>query len=146
MVFVLGPRHVIAKENMCMPGTYLIQQSDGTQSLWTLAKHGDVHITSSAEAEISFSHEQGVWKPSGLRTAKVMTLDFTFGPPINGGVPPAVIARVDALLTFSKHCRSVEGRFALRFFDPQSEDALEPTTDTGDAIFVTFTGRRLTID
>jgi len=75
-----------------------------------------------------------------------MTLDFTFGNQVNDGVPPASIARVDALLTFSKQCRRVEGSFELRFFDPQSEDALDPTTDTGDVVFSTFTGRRLTID
>lgn len=129
-----------------MPGTYLIKQADGTQSLWTLSKHGAVHITSSAEAALQFSHEQGIWKQHGSNTVKTMSLDFNFGPQVNDGVPPASIARVDALLTFSKTCRKVEGRFELRFFDPQSEDALEPTTDTGNAVSGMFTGRRLTID
>jgi hypothetical protein len=75
-----------------------------------------------------------------------MTLDFTFGTPVNGRAPPAEIARVDALLTFSKQCQRVEGSFELRFFDPQQEDPLEPMTDTGDVVVMTFTGRRLTID
>jgi hypothetical protein len=146
MLAVLSPRHAAAKEDTCIPGTYLVEQEDGTQSLWTLAKHGDLHITSSAEAEFPFSHEQGVWKPSGMNTAKAMTLDFTFGAPVNGGVPPAAIARVDALLTFSEQCQRGEGSFELRFFDPQTEDALEPTTDTGDVVTMRFTGRRLMID
>jgi len=98
-----------------MPGTYLVEQDDGTQSLWTLSKHGDVQITSSAEAELQFSHEQGVWKPSSARTARVTTIDFSFGPRVNGGVAPLSIARVDALLTFFEACHRVEAKVPREF-------------------------------
>lgn len=130
----------------CMPGTYLVEQDDGTQSVWTLSRDGEVHITSSAEAALQFSHEQGVWKQSGARIAKVTTLDFSFGPPVNGEEPPLAIARVDARLTFFDACHRVAGSFELRFFDPQSEDALDPSTDTGEPLIGMFTGRRLTTD
>jgi len=143
---VPSPCQADAGAHACMPGTYLVEQDDGTQSLWTLSRDGAVHITSSAEAELQFSHEQGAWKQSGARMARVTTLDFSYGPPVNGGEPPLSIARVDALLTFFGACHRVDGRFELRFFDPQSEDALDPTTDTGGPLRSTFTGRRLTID
>ena len=97
-----------AAARACMPGTYLVEQGDGTQSLWTLSKDGDVHITSSAEAALQFSHEQGVWRQSGARTAKITTLDFSFGPQVNGEEPPLAIARVDAQLTFLEACHRVE--------------------------------------
>jgi len=135
-----------AAARACMPSTYLVEQGDGTQSLWTLSKDGDVHITSSAEAALQFSHEQGVWRQSGARTAKITTLDFSFGPPVNGEEPPLSVARVDARLRFFEACQRVEGSFELRFFDPQSEDALDPATDTGEPLIGTFTGRRLTTD
>jgi hypothetical protein len=140
------PCEAEAGARACIPGTYLIKQEDGTQSLWSLSRDGGVHITSSAEAELQFSHEQGIWQQTGPRTARITTLDFSFRRPPDDGVSPLSIARVDAQLTFFEACRRVEGNFELRFFDPQSEDALDPLTDTGDPLGGAFTGRRLTID
>ena len=73
----------------CFPGTYLVVEGSGTQSLWTLSQDGGFQITSSAERAFGFSHIQGVWKKTGARDAKARGLDFNFKEiPVNGGVPP----------------------------------------------------------
>jgi hypothetical protein len=145
LLAALGPRGLEAGGG-CIPGTYLVEQDDGTQSLWTLSADGTLHITSSAEEALGFSHEQGIWESRGSRRAEAVTLDFNFafaGPTV---FPPAAVARVDARLAFSKKCTSMNGTFELRFFDVDIEDPLDPSTDLEDSIPGTFTGRRLTLD
>lgn len=142
----LAPRGLEAKDG-CVPGSYLVEQSDGTQSLWTLTADGTLHITSSAEAALGFSHEQGIWEAKGPRRVAAVALDFNFVLAAPGsGVPPAAVARVDARLAFSKKCTLLKGSFELRFFDVDTEDPLDPSTDLGDSISETITGRRLTLE
>ena len=124
----------------CIPGTYLMQEGAGAQSVWTFSREGTVQMASSAQGPLNFSDGHGAWRPSGSRKAKVTILDFTYGQ----NPPPDFVVRVDAELVFSKKCSTVEGNFELRFFDPQSEDPLDPESDSGDPLSDTFTGRRVT--
>src|SRR5262249_55212806 len=106
----------------CFPGTYLVVEGNGTQSLWTLSQDGTFHITSSAERAFNFSHIQGVWTKAGARDAKARGLDFTFKrTPVNGGVPPSKITRLDALMTFAQRCEEMKGTFELRVFNPDDD-------------------------
>ena len=128
----------------CFPGTYLVVESSGTQSLWTLFKDGAFHVTSSAERALGFSHIQGVWTKTGARDAKARGLDFKFTQtPVNGGVPPSQIARLDIVMKFAETCEEIEGSFELRAFN-SNEDPLNANTPAiaSDIFF----GRRVSID
>jgi hypothetical protein len=128
----------------CLPGTYLVVEGSGTQSLWTLSQDGGFQITSSAERAFGFSHIQGVWKKSGARDAKARGLDFNFREtPVNGGVPPSQIARLDILMRFAERCDEMEGSFELRAFNPD-DDPLDSNTPA--IASDTFFGRRVSID
>jgi hypothetical protein len=128
----------------CFPGTYLVVEGSGTQSLWTLSHDGAFQVTSSAERAFGFSHIQGVWKKTGARDAKARGLDFNFNEtPVNSGVPPSRIARLDIVMSFAEKCEEMEGSFELRVFNP-NDDPLDSNTPavTSD----TFSGRRVRID
>jgi hypothetical protein len=128
----------------CFPGTYLVVEGSGTQSLWTLSQDGAFHVTSSAERAFGFSHIQGVWRKAGARDAKARGLDFNFAEtPVNGGVPPAQITRLDILMRFAERCGEMEGRFELRAFGA-NDDPLNSGTPA--IAFDTFFGRRITTD
>jgi hypothetical protein len=128
----------------CFPGTYLVVEGSGTQSLWTLSQDGAFQITSSAERAFGFSHIQGVWKKSGARNAKARGLDFNFREtPVNGGVPPSQITRLDIVIRFAERCDEMEGSFELRAFNP-NDDPLDSNTPAIAAD--TFFGRRVRID
>jgi hypothetical protein len=129
-----------AAKGGCIPGTYLMREAAGAQSLWTFSRDGNVQMASSAQGPLNFSDGHGAWKQTGSRKAKATFLDFNYGQ----APPPDAIARVDSELTFSKNCSTVEGSFELRFFDPSAEDPLDPESDTGDPLTDTFTGRRVT--
>jgi hypothetical protein len=141
---IFSPVHAGSKGG-CIPGTYLVQEASGTQSLWTFSNDGTVQIASSAQGSLNFSDGYGAWKQSRSREAKATIIDFNYGDADNGGFPPSGIARVDAQLSFSKKCTQVQGSFELRFFDPETEDPLDPSTDTGGPLSDTFTGRRVTV-
>jgi hypothetical protein len=124
----------------CIGGTYLVQEGSGAQSLWTFSKDGTVQFASSAQSALNFSEGHGAWRQPRSRVAKATILDFTYGPTSS----PEEIARVDAQITFSKKCLTMEGSFDLRFFDPDTEDPLDVNSDTGQPVSDTFTGRRVT--
>ena len=131
-------------EGGCFPGTYLVVEGSGTQSIWTLSQDGAFNVTSSAESAFGFSHIQGVWKKTGARDAKARGFDFNFSDaPVNGGVPPAQIARLDIAMKFALQCKEIEGRFELRAFNA-NEDPL--SSHIPALAFDTFSGRRVTID
>ena len=128
----------------CFPGTYLVVEGSGTQSLWTLSRDGAFQVTSSAERAFGFSHIQGVWKKTGARDAKARGLDFNFNEtPVNSGVPPSQITRLDILISFAERCEEMEGSFELRVFNP-SDDPLDLNRPV--AASDTFSGRRVKID
>lgn len=146
-LMVLGtfsPVHAASKGG-CIPGTYLVLEGSGTQSLWTFSKDGTIQTASSAQGSLNFSDAHGAWKQTRSRVAIATFIDFNYGGADNGGFPPTSIARVDAELSFSKKCVTVAGSFELRFFDPETEDPLDPSTDTGGSLSDTFTGRRVTV-
>jgi len=123
----------------CITGTYLVQEGSGTQSLWTFSNDATIHVASSAQGPFNFSDLLGVWKQTGQKTIHTTLLDFNYA----ATPPPAAVARVDAVATFSNTCTRMQGSFELRIFTPGSEDPLDPTTDTGSPITDTFTGRKL---
>jgi hypothetical protein len=128
----------------CVPGVYLVREGSGTQSLWSFSSDGTVHSTSSAQGALGFGDGYGGWKQERGKLVKSTFLDFSYRPSaVEGGFPPAAVARVDAVSSFTKHCSEIHGSFELRFFDPATEDPLERTTDTGQPITETFTGRRV---
>ncbi len=133
-----------ASQGSCFAGSYLVVEGSGTQSLWTLSQDGAFQITSSAEKAFGFSHIQGVWKKAGARDAKARGLDFNFAAtPVNGGVPPAQITRLDIVMKFADRCGRMEGSFELRAFGPDEDPlAAEIPAIASD----TFSGRRVTID
>jgi hypothetical protein len=146
--FVLNSTIASSRDNGaqggCFPGTYLVVEGSGTQSLWTLSQDGGFQVTSSAQRAFGFSHIQGVWKKTGARDAKARGLDFNFNEsPVNGGVPPAQIARLDIVMRFAERCQEMEGSFELRAFNP-NEDPLDANTPAiaSDIFF----GRRVSID
>jgi len=128
----------------CFPGTYLVLEGSGTQSLWTLSQDGAFQVTSSAERAFGFSHIQGVWKKTGARDAKARVLDSNFKEtPVNDGVPPSQITRLDIVMRFAERCAEMQGSFELRAFtstdDPLDSNAPAIASDT-------FFGRRVRID
>jgi hypothetical protein len=128
----------------CFPGTYLVVEGSGTQSLWILSQDGAFQVTSSAERAFGFSHIQGVWKKTGARDAKARGLDFNFSEtPVNRGVPPAQIARLDIVIGFAEKCDEMAGAFELRVFNPADDplDSNRPAVASD-----TFSGRRLSVD
>jgi hypothetical protein len=128
----------------CFPGTYLVVEGSGTQSLWTLSQDGAFQITSSAERAFGFSHIHGVWKKTGARDAKARGLDFNFKEtPENGGVPPSQIARLDIVMRFDNKCDEMEGSFELHAFNA-NDDPLDSNTPAIGSD--TFFGRRVSID
>jgi hypothetical protein len=133
-----------AAKGGCIPGSYLIVENSGSQSLWTFSSDGTVQSASSAQGAVNFSDAQGAWKQIRSGKAKLTMIDFNFSNSnVNGGFPPASVARVDATLEFSKKCNEVHGIFEVRFFD-ETEDPLDPTTDSGAPIIDSFNGRRIT--
>jgi hypothetical protein len=131
----------------CIPGTYLVREGGGTQSLWTLSEDGTLYITSSAEVAFNFSHLQGAWQQIRRGQAKAVALDFDFiSSPIGDGAPPASVARIDISISFSRECNEIEGNLELRFFDPKTEDPLDPTTSAGVPTTDGFIGRRVRVN
>jgi hypothetical protein len=155
LVFVLSIPLLLANSNVvssrdtgsqggCFPGTYLVLESSGTQSLWTLSQDGAFNVTSSAESAFGFSHIQGVWKKTGARDAKARGFDFNFSEtPVNGGVPPAQIARLDIAMKFAQSCNEMEGTFELRAFNANDDPLNSNTPAIASDIFF---GRRVSID
>jgi len=131
----------------CIPSTYLVKEGSGTQSLWTLSEDGTLQITTSAQVAFNFSHLQGAWRQIRRDWAKAAALDFDFiSSPIGNGALPAAIARIDISISFSKECDEIKGNLELRFFDPQTEDPLNPVTGAGEPAIDDFVGRRVRVN
>ena len=121
-------------------GTYLMAEDGGATSLWTLEADGTFFATSSLQALIKFSDQQGSWERDGSRGAKGVVLALVFGDDnslLN-------VSRVDVTLhTVGSGCDTIAGSLVVRSFEA-GEDPLDPSTDTGEPIAVdTFTGRRV---
>lgn len=126
----------------CFTGTYLNTEGSGTQSLFTFTSEGNFIGTSSTQKVLNFSTEQGSWKSAGPDSARAVFLDFTFGE--NDELEN--IARVDLEISFfGLNCEETEGSFEIRFFQ-DGEDPLDISTDTGEAVSDTFTGRKIVFE
>jgi hypothetical protein len=146
--FLLNPPIVSSSDagaqGGCFPGTYLVVEGSGTQSLWTLSDDGAFQVTSSAERAVGFSHIQGVWKKTSPRDAKARGLDFDFNETrVKSGVPPSQISRIDIVMRFAEKCEKMEGSLELRLFKPNDDpfDSNRPAASSD-----TFSGRRVSID
>ena len=125
----------------CFVGTYLNDEGSGAKSIWNLSDDGTFTGQSSTEKVFNFTGQMGAWRSTGNRTAEILMLDFSFDDEDNF----ANTARIDIEIEFmGENCEETEGSFELRFFE-EDEDPLDVSTDTGDAIEDTFTGRKVII-
>ncbi len=121
-------------------GTYLMAEAGGATSLWTLEADGTFFATSSLQALLNFSDQQGSWVKDGSDGIKGVVLALVFDEDnalLN-------VSRVDiSLHTVGRGCDDIAGSLEVREFTGD-EDPLDPGTDTGDPIATdTVTGRRV---
>ena len=123
----------------CFVGTYLVDEGNGTKSLWSFGDRGVFLITSSAQHSLNFSNGQGAWIMAGKLRVSVISVDFSFET--DGGL--ANIAKVSADVTFTDDkCSEVEGKFTVTFY-ATDVDPLDPDSVPENAVSDTFTGRRV---
>ena len=126
----------------CFIGTYLVEEGDGTKSIWSLGSRGVILITSSAQPSLDFSDAQGAWIRTGKLEASATSLDFSF----DGEGNILNVAKVNAGIRFTdKNCREIEGEFTVLFFGPVV-DPLDPDSVPENVVSDTFTGRRVTVE
>jgi len=121
-------------------GTYLMAEAGGATSLWTLEADGTFFATSSLQALLNFSDQQGSWEKDGSNGIKGVVLALVFDE--NNEL--LNVSRVDVSLhTVGGGCDNIAGSLEVREFTG-GEDPLDPSTDTGDPIATdTVTGRRV---
>lgn len=121
-------------------GTYLMAEDGGATSLWTLEADGTFFATSSLQALLDFSDQQGAWERDGSSGVTGVVLALVFNP--DGSL--LNVSRVDiSLHTVGHGCDNVAGSLVVRSFE-DGEDPLDPSTDDEDPIATdTFTGRRV---
>jgi hypothetical protein len=126
----------------CFIGTYLVEEGDGTKSIWSLGSRGVILITSSAQPSLNFSDAQGAWIRTSKLEASATSLDFSFdeeGNLLN-------VAKVNAGIRFAdKNCREMEGEFTVLFYEP-GVDPLDPDSVPENVVSDTFTGRRVLVE
>jgi len=140
-VMGLAPDVYAGSENFpkCFVGTFLVDEGNGTKSLWTFGTGGVFFVTSSAQAALDFTDEQGAWRKTGKLRASATSLDFSFDP--DGGL--ADIAKVNADVTFTDNsCSGIEGGFTVSFYAPDV-NTLDPDSVPENVISDTFTGQRV---
>lgn len=121
-------------------GTYLMAEAGGATSLWTLEADGTFFATSSLQALLNFSDQQGSWVKDGGDGIKGVVLALVFDE--NNEL--LNVSRVDmSLHTVGSGCDNIAGSLEVREFTGD-EDPLDPSTDTGEPIATdTVTGRRV---
>jgi hypothetical protein len=121
-------------------GTYLMAEAGGATSLWTLEADGTFFATSSLQALLQFSDQQGSWEKEGHNGLRGAVLALVF----DDNHELLNVSRVDvALHTVGRGCDTIAGSLEVREFTA-GEDPLDPATDTGDPIATdTVTGRRV---
>lgn len=126
-----------AKVKTC-DGTYLVDLGQ-SEALWTLSKDGVFHGTDSAELFLGFSHAQGAWRQTGVKTVKATWLDFNFDPYTE---VPEGYGRIEADLIFGSDCDTFSGTLDLRLYG-SLEDPLDPTEGFLALDDLSFSGRRI---
>lgn len=130
------------KHPKCFIGTYLVEEGNGTRSIWSLGARGAIMITSSAQPALDFSDAQGEWMRTDKLRASATSLDFSF----DGEGNLLNIAKVNADIRFTdKNCSDVEGKFTVYFYEP-GVDPLDPDSVPENAITDSFTGKRVTVE
>ncbi|MEW6144973.1 MAG: hypothetical protein AB1598_08165 [Thermodesulfobacteriota bacterium] len=126
----------------CFIGTYLVEEGNGTKSIWSLGARGIILITSSAQPSLNFSDAQGAWIRTGKLEASATSLDFSFDD--EGGL--LNIAKVNAAIRFTdKNCLGIEGEFTVLFYEP-GVDPLDPDSVPDNVVSDTFTGQRVAVE
>lgn len=126
----------------CFVGTYLVEEGNGTKSIWSLGSRGVILITSSAQPSLNFSDAQGAWIRTGKLEASATSLDFSFGAEGN----LLNVAKVNAGIRFAgKNCGEIEGEFTVLFYEP-GIDPLDPDSVPENVVSDTFTGRRVLVE
>jgi hypothetical protein len=121
-------------------GTYLMAEAGGATSLWTLEADGTFFATSSLQALLKFSDQQGNWEKDGNNGIKGVVLALVF----DENDELLNVSRVDVSLhTVGNGCDNIAGSLEVREFTG-AEDPLDPATDTGEPIATdTVTGGRV---
>ncbi len=119
-------------------GTYLMDEAGGATSLWTFEADGTFFATSSLEALLNFSDQQGSWEKHGNSGLNGVVLALVF----DDNNELLNVSRVDVSLhTVGHGCANIAGTLEVREFTG-TEDPLDPDTDTGEPIATdTVTGR-----
>jgi len=126
----------------CFIGTYLVEEGNGTRSIWSLGARGVIMITSSAQPALDFSDAQGAWIRTGKLRASATSLDFSF----DGEGNVLNIAKVNADIRFTdKSCADIGGKFTVYFYEPEV-DPLDPDSVPQNEITDSFTGKRVTVE
>jgi hypothetical protein len=126
----------------CFIGTYLVEEGNGTKSIWSLGARGIIQITSSAQHSLNFSDAQGSWIRTGKLEAGATSLDFSFDE--EGGL--LNIAKINAVIRFTdKNCRGIEGEFTVLFYEP-GVDPLDPNSVPENVVSDIFTGQRVVVE
>ena len=111
-------------------GTYLIEEDGGARDFWTFAADGTFFGTTSTQPLFNFSNQQGSWSKDGNDGAKGVLLAFVF----DDDNTLLTTARIDiSFQTVGVGCAEIAGALEVRTFE-DSEDPLDPTTDTGEPI------------
>jgi len=121
-------------------GTYLIDEDGGATALWTIEADGAFFATSSLQALINFSDQQGNWERDGHDGIKAVVLALVFRD--DGTLQD--VSRVDiSLHAVGQGCDNVAGTLVVRAFE-EGEDPLDPSTDDEEPIATdTVSGRRV---
>jgi hypothetical protein len=126
----------------CFVGTYLVEEGNGTKSIWSLGSRGVILITSSAQPSLDFSDAQGAWIRTSKLEASATSLDFSF----DGEGNLLNVAKVNTGIRFAdKNCREMEGELTVLFYEP-GVDPLDPDSVPENVVSDTFTGRRVLVE
>ena len=84
-----------------------------------------------------------MWERDGHKGVKAVWFNFSFDA---RGEVSSVTRRDITLHTVGRGCDNVAGTSTLRRFEADTtEDPLDPTSDTGESVTQTFTGRRVRV-
>lgn len=126
----------------CFAGTYLVDEVNGTKSLWSLGDRGVLLVTSSTQPSLNFSNGHGACIRTGKLKASAVLIDFSFD---NDGNLKNIV-RVNSEIRFmDNRCEAIEGEFIMSFSE-NGTDPLDPDSVPENVVSDTFTGQRVMVE